>query len=382
MDKTLLTSIPHDKTQRWYEELVCHGKILRQPIPSKRRKRAEADDMEVGLESESCKDEPSCEQEKRRTSAQHGGATKKYFKENAEEAFARFMDEMDLDGAGQDKEEDEDEDDDGDDSIDNDVTSVFEFAASPHKGGDKGESAGDALQLQAQGSAAAPLNSEGERYDLVTDPAPQRPMHAKAAMHTLRAFKIGGFRFTPKHNAGQYGGYECSCPHHRRSKVSGCKKFSALSGPLESHRKQALLRLHIWALCFGEHSRQRFHVGTALVGDPLQVMPLSIIRFKLHAMSQPAELAKTDIELDELDGLQVAPQMRARAPKAKVQPKPGPKGPKAKAKARNRMKLEQPAAQAAEAGLAQQERGSSSSSSSGSSSSSSTSSSSSASSSS
>ena len=82
--------------------------------------------------------------------------------------------------------------------------------------------------------AAEPVVVASEAAGAASSDAPHsaadRAATASRATRGAGTFALGGFRYTPKPAAGEFGGYEVSCPHHRKSQRTACAKFSPLLG--------------------------------------------------------------------------------------------------------------------------------------------------------
>ena len=130
-----------------------------------------------------------------------------------------------------------------------------------------------------------------------------RPQNALAQLQ-LVAFTVGVFRITPKPPGpgNRFGGYQGACCFHAKSDSTKCKKFSPLAGNTEKHRKQALLRLHVWLLNYSRYTLQREHVGENFMEDVTAVDTRSLRR-RFAAVTRPLGKVLTDREIDEAAGV-------------------------------------------------------------------------------
>ena len=160
--------------------------------------------------------------------------------------------------------------------------------------------------------------------------------------------KYGSFSFSVKqaHSAPPHGGVEASCRFHRKSQVTGCKRFVRFLDATEESRKSTILLLQHWCNQASRFNRQRDHIRMPLVLEDLPP-PALVAQQKISA--NPPSKVKTDAELDEEQkkaGEISLPKAKAKAsskgsaaPKAKQKVKakaaPKEKG-KSKAKAKNK----------------------------------------------
>ena len=192
------------------------------------------------------------------------------------------------------------------------------------------ESVGEANNDELSDSGeSAPVAGQVEDLADLAEGGAEPAADGVAELVHLRRFYFACFRMTPKapqQGGGRFGGYEAQCPFHRKSRQTACKKWSGLQGPLEAHRRDALRRLHLWCLSYKEHSRQRHHVGTALIQDVDAAYPgqawvvaqARLARADCDAKGQPVP----DDELDRDEGITVPRQRLKKGAKSKAKPKP------------------------------------------------------------
>ena len=119
---------------------------------------------------------------------------------------------------------------------------------------------------------------------------------------------------------GAYGGYEITCPYHRRSQRTLCKKYVAIGGPGAADLQLALRKSRYWVTLAGNYDTQHEHVRNPDLTDPPSLQALE----PLKPLAKPA-LVPTDEEIHT----GAAPQAKAAAKMALAPPLP-----KAKAKAK------------------------------------------------
>ena len=175
--------------------------------------------------------------------------------------------------------------------------------------------------------ADAPPSSSSSDSSTSSTPAARRRAKSQerdeefAEMGGLRAYTLmHKFRITPKAPAsqggsgGQYGGFSCVCPFHRKTPQTMCKKWSGLEGPTNLHKKHALTRLIVWLLDAKRHNRQRDHVSCALQRD-VSGVDVKALHSQVHAFTLPEGRVKDDRTLDSEEGVDpdLAPKRAAAA---------------------------------------------------------------------
>lgn len=125
----------------------------------------------------------------------------------------------------------------------------------------------------------------------------------------LRDTKWGAFTITsrrPAPGSNRCGGWQASCPYHRKNATTGCKRYFAIQGPRAADRDAALHTLLHWCVIARGFSRQRSHLSEPL--DAANLMPVQLImEKKLFAEDAPARRdVRTDIELDAMEAAAAA----------------------------------------------------------------------------
>ena len=112
-------------------------------------------------------------------------------------------------------------------------------------------------------------------------------------------FNWGAFRFTLKRMKGRSGtalAWQCSCPFHRKSAVTECRKAMTVgAGPWQVESDRVLWALKAWANRALEYDRQRHHImDTPVPGCHAapEIIEAQCIR------ERPAVQPRTDDELD------------------------------------------------------------------------------------
>ena len=148
------------------------------------------------------------------------------------------------------------------------------------------------------------------------------------AQNMLASSTWGCFRITPKQpgsaGGGTFGGFEGACRFHKRSLVTGCKKFVSVKGPSEADRDFAFRQALFWLSLAPEHNRQRTHLAANITPPPSMEM---ILARRIDDAPDPSTV-RTDEELDK--GAAAAADHR---PAGKARAKPHVGRPKGKAKA-------------------------------------------------
>ncbi|CAE7233185.1 unnamed protein product [Symbiodinium sp. KB8] len=149
----------------------------------------------------------------------------------------------------------------------------------------------------------------------------------------LSSSRWGVFRITPKQpkskGGGTYGGYEGTCPFHKKNELTSCKKFCGIRGPEESDRDLAFRQVLYWCCQARDFSRQRDHLRATL--HPTPAMPILISR---RIDDPPAGEVKNDDELDAEDEAAVRRANRAAGSRAKAKASKAKAKPKAKVAAK------------------------------------------------
>ena len=160
------------------------------------------------------------------------------------------------------------------------------------------------------------------------EPAKQAEPEKLIQTLSLNQTRQGPFLLTPKQptaaggTARRYGGFQATCPFHKKSSVTACKKYVACRGPLLSDKARAIQLLLFWCSEAQHYTRQWQHLQSLSSKGDVSALPAASFLWKsIGQMKRPEGPVKSDAELDLQD-------VTARA---KPQPKPTAKG-KAKAK--------------------------------------------------
>ena len=111
-----------------------------------------------------------------------------------------------------------------------------------------------------------------------------------------------GFSLKHPHQQGRFGGYQVSCPFHRRNAVTGCKKFVPLEAWTESAKRKAIQLARWWATQSSLFETQADHLKKADLNwercptleelhrvrptEAPVTKPLSDVQLKLRSVSQ------------------------------------------------------------------------------------------------
>ena len=177
--------------------------------------------------------------------------------------------------------------------------------------------------------------TEGPASSLAPDPGDIRSILGKT---------VGAFRFTAKQHyypsGGSFGGWEASCPHHRKNESSGCRKWIPVRGPNLSDRATAAAVALDWCAKADVFSRQREHLSYLADWNAVPEAPITR-KLPIFSREKPTGI-RTDAELDAPEPAPAAPTAKAKA-NAKV---------KAKAKAKSQAKTKAEGKTKAKAGQA------------------------------
>ncbi len=114
-------------------------------------------------------------------------------------------------------------------------------------------------------------------------------------------------RMTPKQpggNGGPFGGYQASCPFHRKNDTTGCKRYLKLPSNDPAARQLVLRQLMWWCSQAKNFSRQRFHLIQGLPTD--QVPSWAHLRALREDVRPEKGEVHTDEYLDAEDAASVA----------------------------------------------------------------------------
>ena len=155
--------------------------------------------------------------------------------------------------------------------------------------------------------AAEPLNADADPDDVL------------GPLLRVQNRKQGPFTLSLKQpKAGnRYGGFEASCPYHRKNNATACKRFFTVRGPSLAERRSAMHSLLYWCWSAQQHERQWSHVFSAI--PQLATLPKAVWLWEeIKALPAPTSRAATDLDLDMLSAAssQSAAAKRSARPKA------------------------------------------------------------------
>ena len=169
------------------------------------------------------------------------------------------------------------------------------------------------------------------RVDPPRPPSPQPAEEddvASVDSEITKPSRWGVFRITPKQpgKGRPHGGYEASCPFHKKSASTGCKKYLQLRDGSAAEKAKALLALKGWCNTARDYDRQWKHLAhfTSIDAAPSQdVVDAGIIR------EGPTEKPPADDELDATAAARAKAKAKAKTKakaKAKTTPARGGRG--------------------------------------------------------
>ncbi len=145
------------------------------------------------------------------------------------------------------------------------------------------------LRKQADEEGLQEQEEEQEQEPPVGGMEAAAPQHPHSDLPQTGMF--GAFRFTRKQK-----GYQARCPFHRKSTVTECKKFMAVSGSSRAEATATWQKLAFWCVRALTFSRQRHHVA---FNPSLEECPRVQEIISMKITEGPQGHVKTDIELDE-----------------------------------------------------------------------------------
>jgi hypothetical protein len=172
---------------------------------------------------------------------------------------------------------------------------------------DMGEEIEQQLRDSAWSDNAAALDepsvADAKAVDGVVGVPPQsapEPSDHPVGSSLLKGHKWHVFRITPKQaGAGRsrYGGWEATCPFHRRNKVSMCKKFISIASSSADAQDRAKRALAFWCVEALRYDRQWKHVAFTPSEEDAPEWPILDAEAACMAV---ADVTKTDAELDNI----------------------------------------------------------------------------------
>ncbi|MCP4245122.1 MAG: hypothetical protein GY772_31670, partial [bacterium] len=182
------------------------------------------------------------------------------------------------------------------------------------------------------GAAATPLvPREPPRGEAAQEGDGGHEGAAACDIRVLQGQTLGPFRVTPKQGQGRaagpcgdYGGWEATCPFHRKNASSGCRKWFRVQGPTLEDRARAANAAMQWCSVAKDFDRQRWHL--AYTPDQMSAPAARSTRaLPIFREARPARRVMTDVELDFSAAPETAPARHVAEGRAKA-------GAKAKAK--------------------------------------------------
>ncbi len=190
------------------------------------------------------------------------------------------------------------------------VTSASSAAAAPVAAGANGgrstsgseEDLGSSASSKERGEAAAmPGAGRGRGGRGAGGGA---PAGAAEVDDVLSGLRWGPFVITPKQpsKGHKYGGWQARCPFHKKSSVTGCKKFASIWGPTPEDREQAMCTIKAWCVAAPMFDRQwqhlRYKPPAVEAGPAARAASLLLDSGLGPRMEPPTRVVLTDSELD------------------------------------------------------------------------------------
>ena len=116
---------------------------------------------------------------------------------------------------------------------------------------------------------------------------------------------FGVFSIIPKQaaTAPPWGGYQATCPFHKKNDKTGCNRFVSLGGSTARHRRQAIQQMLWWCTVAKEYSRQSLHMKHPV---PIDALPAPVwLLARTVTEKPPVGTVKSDVELDAAAGIEV-----------------------------------------------------------------------------
>ena len=184
-------------------------------------------------------------------------------------------------------------------------------------------------QPGVQNDVAEPSSSSRSREPRSRVPEPEQDS-LENALQIAPVAKYGHFSFSIKkpHSSPPFGGLEVTCRYHKKSQVTGCKRFLRFTSGSEECRKNTILLLKHWSNCATRFERQRDHIRMPL---SLSDLPAEAIVAAQALRGEPPSNVKTD---EDLDAEAEARKKEKVTWKKSAKKEKNPKAPKSKAKAK------------------------------------------------
>ena len=147
------------------------------------------------------------------------------------------------------------------------------------------------------------------------------------------------FRFTwsSAEKRPPFGSWQATCPYHKVSHVTGCKKAVGLLDGTDEEKQRCCKLLKLWCLQAPQHDRRRSHA--AVQPRDMELLDDAVLEARVSNIMPPPETVETDEALDARAKAAAKARLKAKAkpkPKAKTSSKAKAKpGAKAKAKSKS-----------------------------------------------
>ena len=149
---------------------------------------------------------------------------------------------------------------------------------------------GAAASSAAASTALVPLAPPG--------PVPADPRELAEKLHALGGISCGPFRITPT-KKGKFGELQVSCPFHKASSRTGCKRRAPVLGPSVEDKIRALELLMWWCAVWRECPRQREHKVKKISAELCPTFIELRAQLRSEAAPEPGSVW-TDQDLDRL----------------------------------------------------------------------------------
>ena len=199
----------------------------------------------------------------------------------------------------------------------------------PDEAGVHEEKAFEVAVNRESGEATKPVPSSSSFPESAAKAVSRKTAALESALFVGGVAKYGSFSFSVKQarSAPPCGGIEVTCRWHKKSLVTGCKRFVRFTDSTPEARNQCILLLKHWCNQACKFDRQRSHIRMPL--SPGDCPPESIVLAQELTENPPA-LIKTDEELDAEVASSAKPLKKLSKGLDKKDSKKGSKQPKAK----------------------------------------------------
>ncbi|CAE7524520.1 unnamed protein product [Symbiodinium sp. CCMP2456] len=176
----------------------------------------------------------------------------------------------------------------------------------------------DAEEVVPEAHAAESVPADGAAEPRVPERHAERERVVRSVPNMLHSSRFGCFSLIPKQpgsaGTGPFGGFQGSCPYHKKSSKTGCKKFVSIKGPRPEDKDLAMREILFWCTQARSCRLQREHLCVPLKPTPaMEVLLARVIE------DPPSAPVLTDEDLDRRDGRANQPKRAAkRAAKSKA----------------------------------------------------------------